>query len=114
MTVQQEYGVAPQVPPPAPSTPPASDLAILDQMLIALVESRGSDLHLTVGTPPMIRVDGSLRPLPGYGKLNSADTALLCRAAVDAEQWETFQRTQEMDFAHSIVGVSRFRGNLYV
>jgi twitching motility protein PilT len=120
MTAQQGYGVAPQGPPPpapappAPSTPPASNLAILDQMLIALVETRGSDLHLTVGTPPMIRVDGSLRPLPGYGKLNSADTALLCRAAVNAEQWETFQRTQEMDFAHSIVGVSRFRGNLYV
>jgi len=83
-------------------------------MLISLVESRGSDLHLTVGSPPMIRVDGGLRPLPGYGKLNSADTALLCRAAVDPDQWEVFQRDQEMDFAHSIVGVSRYRGNLYV
>ena len=53
-----------------PADPTAGDLAVLDQMLISLVESRGSDLHLTVGSPPMIRVDGSLRPLPGYGKLN--------------------------------------------
>jgi twitching motility protein PilT len=118
MTVQQGYGLdhdVPQqaVPVDAPA-PPAGDLAILDQMLVALVEGGGSDLHLTVGSPPMIRVDGSLRPLPGYGKLNAADTALLARAAVSPEQWETFQRLQEMDFAHSIVGVSRFRGNLYV
>jgi twitching motility protein PilT len=101
----------------ASAEPPASapgDLAVLNQMLVTLVESGGSDLHLTVGTPPMIRVNGSLGPLPGYGNLNSADTALLARAAVSPAQWETFQNAQELDFAHSIVGVSRFRGNLYV
>jgi twitching motility protein PilT len=118
MTVQQGYGLDQEVPqqsaPVDVPTTAAGDLGVLDQMLITLVESRGSDLHLTVGSPPMIRVDGSLRPLPGYGKLNSADTALLARAAVNDLQWETFQREQEMDFAHSIVGVSRFRGNLYV
>lgn len=101
----------------ASAEPPASapgDLGVLNQMLVTLVESGGSDLHLTVGTPPMIRVNGSLGPLPGYGNLNSADTALLARAAVSPAQWQTFQDAQELDFAHSIVGVSRFRGNLYV
>jgi twitching motility protein PilT len=107
------YSLDQEVPVDTPSAP-ASDLAVLDLMLVTLVESRGSDLHLTVGSPPMIRVDGSLRPLPGFGKLNSADTALLARAAVSPEQWEIFQRDQELDFAHSIVGVSRYRGNLYV
>jgi twitching motility protein PilT len=102
------------LPPAAPVESRAGDLAVLNQMLVNLVESGGSDLHLTVGTPPMIRVDGMLRALPGYGKLNSADTALLARAAVADQQWKTFQRCQEMDFAHSITGVSRFRGNLYV
>ena len=118
MTVQQTYGLdheAPQQAAPV-ETPAAGigDLAVLNQMLITLVESRGSDLHLTTGSPPMIRVDGGLRALPGYGKLNSADTALLARAAVSDEQWDAYQHNQEMDFAHSIVGVSRFRGNLYV
>ncbi|NMO50877.1 PilT/PilU family type 4a pilus ATPase [Actinoplanes sp. TBRC 11911] len=103
-----------QVPPQAAPTETPGDLAVLNQMLVTLVESRGSDLHLTVGTPPQIRVNGSLRPLPGYGNLNSADTALLARAAVSAEQWDTFTAKSELDFAHSIVGVSRFRGNLYV
>ena len=112
------YTLDQQVPhqpaPMEPTGPGPGDLAVLNQMLVTLVESRGSDLHLTVGTPPMIRVNGGLRPLPGYGNLNSADTALLARAAVSDEQWETFQDTQELDFAHSIVGVSRFRGNLYI
>ena len=108
-----DHDVPQQAAPPQAPGPSAGDLAVLNQMLISLVESRGSDLHLTVGLPPMIRVDGGLRPLPGYGKLNSADTALLARAAVNAEQWDTFEREHEMDFAHSIVGVSRFRGNLY-
>ena len=115
---QQMYTLDHDAPPQTArvdSPPPsAGDLAVLNQMLVTLVDSRGSDLHLTVGSPPLIRVDGSLRPLPGYGKLNSADTALLARAAVTADQWERFQREQELDFAHSIVGVSRFRGNLYV
>jgi twitching motility protein PilT len=123
-----EHGVPHQaLPQPTPVSQPApgpsdgvenpraaADLAVLDRMLVTLVESRGSDLHLTVGSPPMIRVDGALQALPGYGKLNASDTALLARAAVSAQQWATFQRDQEMDFAHSIVGISRFRGNLYV
>ncbi|XVV13785.1 type IV pilus twitching motility protein PilT [Actinoplanes sp. CA-131856] len=110
-TTQQ---VPQQAAPLEPAAPAPGDLAVLNQMLVTLVESRGSDLHLTVGTPPMIRVNGSLRPLQGYGNLNSADTALLARAAISAEQWGTFQDKQELDFAHSIAGVSRFRGNLYV
>ena len=103
-----------QAAPAQPDAPAPGDLAVLNQMLVTLVESKGSDLHLTVGTPPMIRVNGALRPIPGYGNLNSSDTALLARAAVSAEQWQTYQDSQELDFAHSIVGVSRFRGNLYI
>ena len=111
-TIDQQ--VPHQATPIDPPAPAPGDLAMLNQMLVILVESRGSDLHLTVGTPPMIRVNGSLRPIPGYGNLNSRDTALLARAAISPEQWEIFQATQELDFAHSIMGVSRFRGNLYV
>jgi twitching motility protein PilT len=89
------------------------NIDVLHRMLVMLVEARGSDLHLTVGSPPMIRVDGGLQPLPGYGKLNSNDTAILAAAAVSPQQWDTFQRDHELDFAYSITGVSRFRGNLY-
>src|SRR3569833_1519328 len=96
-----DHQVPQQSAPIEPTGPRPGDLAVLNQMLVTLVESRGSDLHLTVGTPPMIRVNGSLRPIPGYGNLNSADTALLALAAVSAEQWTTFEKEQELDFAHS-------------
>jgi twitching motility protein PilT len=99
-----------------PETAPAEVdpyLTYLERMLTTLVESKGSDLHLTVGSPPMIRVNGELQPLPDYGKLNPSDTALLAHSAVSPEQWETFQRHKELDFAYSIKGVSRFRGNFY-
>ena len=85
----------------------------LDAMLIALVQAGGSDLHLTVGAPPTIRFDGALRPLRGFETLGPADTAALARAAVDDEQWDRFERDNELDLAYDIAGVSRFRVNLY-
>jgi twitching motility protein PilT len=85
----------------------------LDAMLVALVEAQGSDLHMTVGAPPTIRVHGGLRHLPDYDSLKSADTANLLRAVVSDEQWRTFEGSHELDFAYSLEGVSRFRVNLY-
>jgi twitching motility protein PilT len=88
--------------------------AALDTMLVALVHARGSDLHLTVGAPPTIRVNGALHYLGGYDELDQHDTEVLVRAAVPSpEHWEQFEREQELDFSCSIEGVSRFRVNLY-
>jgi twitching motility protein PilT len=89
------------------------DQASLNRMLIALVNARGSDLHLTVGAPPTVRVNGTLHYLPDYDCLEPQDTAMLVRAAVSDEQWSHFERHHELDFAYSIEGVSRFRVNLY-
>jgi twitching motility protein PilT len=87
--------------------------ASLETLLVALVRARGSDLHLTVGVPPTIRLHGHLRPLADYDDLTPDDTAVLARAAVSEEQWRRFQRDRELDLAYSIEGVSRFRINLY-
>jgi twitching motility protein PilT len=89
------------------------DRAYLNEMLTTLVRAEGSDLHLTVGAPPTIRIHGSLRSLPGYGRMTPADTAMIVRAAVNDEQWARFDLNNELDFAYSIEGVSRFRVNLY-
>jgi twitching motility protein PilT len=86
---------------------------LLDPMLQALVDANGSDLHLTVGAPPTIRVNGGLWPLPGHGRLLPADTLRLVRAVVNDEQWGRFENDNELDLAYSIEGVSRFRVNLY-
>jgi twitching motility protein PilT len=87
--------------------------ASLETMLVELVNSQGSDLHLTVGAPPTVRINGRLYSLPDYERLTPADTAALVRAAVDDEHWSQFQRSNELDVAYSIEGVSRFRANLY-
>jgi twitching motility protein PilT len=86
----------------------------LNVMLVALVNALGSDLHLTVGAPPTIRVNGRLYALPDYDRLTPGETALLVRASVNDEQWSQFERSHELDVAYSIEGVSRFRGNLYM
>lgn len=85
----------------------------LDTMLVALVESGGSDLHLTVDAPPMIRVHGDLKPLPDYPPLTAADTALLVRSLLSDEQWTHFERDRELDLAYDLPGVSRFRVNCF-
>jgi twitching motility protein PilT len=85
----------------------------LDTMLVALVRSNGSDLHITVGAPPTIRQHGGLRHLPDYDRLRPAETEALLKSVVTAEQWSKFERVHELDFAYSIKGLSRFRVNVY-
>ncbi|NJC74201.1 type IV pilus twitching motility protein PilT [Planosporangium thailandense] len=82
-------------------------------MLVATVHAYGSDLHLTAGAPPTIRVNGRLKPLPGYDRLTPAATTALARAAVTPEKWSRFERDNELDVSYSIEGVSRFRVNLF-
>ena len=89
------------------------DRESLNTMLVALIQAGGSDLHLTVGAPPMSRVNGRLQPLPDYDDLTPPDTAALARAAADDKQWEKFEQEHEIDLAYSVEGVSRFRVNIY-
>ena len=86
-------------------------LAALDAMLGALVSAGGSDLHLTVGAAPTVRVDGSLGPLPGYGPLAGTDLEGLARA-VAGDRWVRFERDNELDLAYHLPAVSRFRVNV--
>ena len=95
------------------SDPLGDERGLLNAMLVAAVAEQGSDLHLTVGAPPTIRVHGSLRPLAGYGELTPFDTVRLVRSAASDVQWNHFELNNELDFAYSIEGVSRFRVNLY-
>ena len=87
--------------------------AALDTMLAKLIENNGSDLHLTVGAPPTIRIHGDLTYLPGYDPLTPDDTAALVRSVVTPEQWLRFETEQELDLAYDLPGISRFRVNLF-
>jgi twitching motility protein PilT len=89
------------------------DACSLDELLTQTVGMGGSDLHLTVGIAPCVRLHGFLTPLPGWCALRPDDTERLVRAALADEQWQRFARDNELDTAYGLPGVSRFRMNVY-
>ena len=85
----------------------------LHQLLRAVVEKGASDLHITTGTPPQLRIDGSLLPLK-TAPLTPVDTKHLCYSVLTEEQKITFERKNEIDLSFGVKGLARFRGNLFV
>jgi twitching motility protein PilT len=85
----------------------------LDGVLHTLVERRGSDLHLTAGTPPVIRVDGELEPLEDYPRLTPRELQKAVYSILTQRQRETFENELELDLSYSIPGHSRFRVNVF-
>jgi twitching motility protein PilT len=81
--------------------------------LEALVARQGSDLHLKVGSPPQMRVDGQLHRLDDAPTISSEMTENLLREVVRPSLYEEFQRSNEADFAYSLPGVGRFRVNAF-
>lgn len=73
-----------------------------------------SDVHLTAGLPPMVRINGTIQELPGHDKLSSESISQTVMQMLTQRQKDVFERNLELDFAYSIAGLSRFRGNLYV
>ncbi len=88
-------------------------MANLHQLLKTLVESNGSDLHITTNSPPQIRVDGKLTPLD-HPPLNQVDTKQLCYSVLTEAQKHKFEETNELDLSFGVKGLSRFRGNVFV
>src|ERR1044072_2585849 len=87
--------------------------AHIDDILRMAIERKASDIHLTVGLPPMMRLDGELAPLP-YTILNAQDTRRLIYDTFTDEQLQKFEQTHELDFAYSVKGLARFRFNAYI
>jgi twitching motility protein PilT len=87
-------------------------LVDLTSLLRILAEEGGSDLHLKVGAPPTIRVDGLLRRLPG-NQLTGVDTTTAAHEILPADRREKLERQNEADFAYSVSGVGRFRVNVF-
>jgi len=104
---------------PAPAAPdPALDgspgpLARLHALLVRAVDAGASDLHLTVGVAPALRLRGELAPLPDLDRLGSEDVAAMVRHMLTPEQSERFARDLELDLAYSLPHVGRFRVNVY-
>ena len=85
---------------------------MLDDYLRHLVDRRGSDLHLKVGTAPRIRVDGRLHATP-FAPLTAADAERLAYAVLKGPRADEFEATNEADVALDHPGLGRFRVNVY-
>jgi len=85
----------------------------LSDLLRKLSELGGSDLHITTGTPPQVRVDGHIRPLEGYRSLTSSDTKQLAYSVLTDAQKHRFEESLELDFSFGVKGLSRFRANIF-
>lgn len=85
----------------------------IDELLKLCVEKGASDLHITVGHPPIIRLHGALIPLEGYSYLKSKEVEELAFSMVTSQQKEVFEKELELDFSYSVENLGRFRGNFY-
>ena len=85
----------------------------IDHLLQDLMEEGATDLLLTAGTPPLMRVDGALVPMGGKKPLRPEDTEALVLSTLTRELGAAFQRAKEVDFSFNWRGVARFRANAF-
>ena len=85
----------------------------LQDFLRLVTDRGGTDLHITADSPPVMRVNGELRPLP-FPPLSANDTKTLCYSVLTETQKHRFEEELELDFSFGIRGLSRFRGNLFL
>lgn len=85
----------------------------LHQLLKVMVEKGSSDLHITTGSPPQLRIDGSLVPLK-MPPLMAAETKQLCYSILTDAQKHKFEEEMELDLSFGVKGLSRFRANIFM
>lgn len=86
--------------------------AKIDSILKLAFEKQASDIHLSVGVPPVMRMNGELVRI-GENMLMPADTEEMAKAMISSAKWSLFEEKGELDFSYGIPGVSRFRVNAF-
>lgn len=85
----------------------------IDQLLVECVEKKGSDLHLVVGMPPCIRINGDLVQVDAP-PLKQGDMEYMILSILKDYQRERLEQDWELDFSYAIAGCARFRGNVMI
>jgi twitching motility protein PilT len=85
----------------------------IEVLLEEVVKRRASDLHLQVGLPPMLRVDGTLIPIAGFNPLDEAGVETLIFAILDQDQRQILMKDKEFDFSFAFGTLGRFRVNAF-
>ncbi len=85
----------------------------IDDFLKIAIESDASDLHLKPGNHPILRVNGVLKPLTSFPRLNAEHTKLLAEQIMTGSQKSLLEEDLDLDLAYSFAGFGRFRGNIF-
>ncbi|MBS4054481.1 MAG: type IV pili twitching motility protein PilT, partial [Thermaerobacter sp.] len=85
----------------------------VDELLRQASLARASDVHFTVELPPMLRIDGELKPVPGLPVLKPPDTERVLLEVLTELQLAEYRLQGSVDFSRSLPGVGRFRVNAY-
>ncbi|WP_027714754.1 type IV pilus twitching motility protein PilT [Desulfuromonas sp. TF] len=88
-------------------------MADIHQLLKTMVEQGASDLHITTGTPPQLRIDGKMAPLK-LPPLQAMETKQLCYSILTDAQKRKFEEENELDLSFGVKGLARFRGNIFI
>ena len=96
-----------------PGTESAATTYTIDDLLETMVALGASDLHVAVGSHPVIRLNGSLDRLDQFPRLSADDTQRLLYRILSTEQQKHLEINRQIDVSHSIPGLARFRVNVY-
>ncbi len=88
-------------------------MANLHQLLKVMIEKGATDLHITTGSPPQLRIDGQLHPLKSP-PLTAPETKQLCYSILTDSQKHRFEESNELDLSFGVKGLSRFRSNIFM
>jgi len=88
-------------------------MATLYDLLKMMIEKKASDLHITTGSPPRLRIDGKLQ-LVDHPPLTPADTKALCYSVLTDAQKHRYEESNELDLSFGVKGLSRFRANIFM
>jgi twitching motility protein PilT len=84
----------------------------LRDLLQEMIEKRASDLHITAGVPPMLRIDGVIRPT-NHPVITPEVSKMIAYSIITEEQQKRFENDKELDFSFGVTGLSRFRANCF-
>ncbi len=87
-------------------------MATIDELFKKMVALKASDMHLTIGNPPLIRVRGELTPLDDWIVTEQVLHTLIYETITD-EQWELCWQRHDYDYAYEVPGLARFRANVF-
>ncbi|BDU49799.1 type IV pilus twitching motility protein PilT [Haliovirga abyssi] len=87
---------------------------MIEQLLKELTEKKGSDLHVKVGSRPMIRIDGELQPINGVEVILPKDMEIMERELLDERKREKFRKNKNIDFSYAIPALGRYRINMFM